>query len=145
MSWDEYVRAVVRIELADVLVQIAPAPPGRADGTFPDVPNHVLYVVTAFNPGGLVNPEPVNQQAHTALIRRLEADHVTYRAAAGGDPGWTHTEAGFALVGVDKAYAKALGRDFGQEAIFEWTPAELSVLACHGERRSSAGWIMTAG
>lgn len=145
MSWDEYIRAVVRIELADSLVQIAPAPPGRADGTFPDVPHDVVYVVTAFNPGGLISTEPANQQAHTALIHRLEADHVTYWEAAGGDPDWSHTEASFALIGVDEAYAKALGRDFGQDAIFEWTPTELSVLACDGQRRSSAGWIMTAG
>jgi len=144
MSWDEYVRAVVRMELADGLVQIAPAPPGRADGTFPDIPNHVLYVVTACNPAGVVSPEPANQQAHAALIRRLEADHVTSWEAAGGDPDWTRTEASFALIGVDEAYAKALGRDFGQDAIFEWTPTGLSVLACDGERRSSAGWIMTA-
>jgi Protein of unknown function (DUF3293) len=144
MSWAEYVRAVVRIELPDGPAQIAPAPPGRAVGAFPDVPRDVLYVVTAFNPGGLVSPEPANQQAHSALIRRLEADHVTYFEADGGDPGWTRTEAGFALIGVDEAYAKALGRDFGQDAIFEWTPTELSVLACDGERRSSAGWIMTA-
>ena len=144
MSWNEYVRAVVRIELADGLVQIAPAPPGRADGTFPDVPDHVLYVVTAFNPGGVVRPERGNRQAHAALIRRLEADQVTSWEAAGGDPGWTHTEASFALVGVDQAYAKALGRDFGQDAIFEWTPTELCVLACDSERRSMAGWIMTA-
>jgi hypothetical protein len=144
MSWDEYVRAVVRIELVGGLVQIAPAPPGRADGTFPDVPHDVVYVVTAFNPAGLISPEAANQQAHTALIRRLAADHATYWEAAGGDPGWTHTEAGFALIGVDEDYAKALGRDFGQDAIFEWTPTELSVLACDSERRSSAGWIMTA-
>lgn len=144
MSWDEYVRAVVRIELADGLMQIAPAPQGRADGTFPDVPNDVLYVVTAFNPGGLISPETANQQAHTALTRRLEADHVTCWEATGGDPGWTHTEAGFALVGVTEAYARALGRAFGQEAIFEWTPTELSVLACDSERRSCAGWILTA-
>lgn len=63
---------------------------------------------------------------------------------AGGDLGWTHTEASFALIGVDEAYAKALGRDFGQDAIFEWTSTELSVLACDGERRSSAGWRMAA-
>lgn len=144
MSWGEYVRAVVRIDLADGLVQITPAAPGRADGTFPDVPHDVVYVVTAFNPGGLVSPESANQQAHTALIRRLETDHVTYLEAAGGDPGWTHSEASFALIGVDEAYAKALGRDFDQDAIFEWTPTELSVVACDGARRSSAGWIMTA-
>jgi hypothetical protein len=145
MSWAEYVRAVVRIELPDGLVQIAPAPPGRAVGAFPDVPRDVLYVVTAFNPGGVVRQDPANQQAHTALTRRLETDHVTCWLAAGGDPGWTHTEAGFALVGVDEAYAKALGHDFGQDAIFEWTPTELSVLACDGDRRSSAGWILTTG
>jgi len=145
VSWDEYVRAVVRIELADGLVQVAPAPPGSTAGTFPDVPQDAVYVVTAFNPAGAVRPEPANQRANAALVRRLEADHVTCYEACGGDPDWTHTEAGFALVGVDEAYARALGREFGQDAIFEWTPTALSVLACDSERRSSAGWIMTAG
>jgi hypothetical protein len=144
-SWDEYTRAVVRIEFADGPVQIAPARPGSVGGAFPDVPQDVVYVVTAFNPGGLVRAESPNQQAQASLIRRLDADHVTYWEAAGGDPAWTHSEASFALAGVDEAYAKALGREFGQDAIFEWTPSELSVLACDGERRFSAGWTMTAG
>lgn len=145
MSWDEYIRAVVRIDLVDGLVQIAPAQTGRADGPFPDVPNDVVYVVTAFNPGGLVRPQSANQQAHAALISRLEADRITFWEAAGGDPGWTHSEASFALVGVDEDYAKGLGREFGQDAIFKWTPSALSVLACDGERFSSAGWTMTTG
>ena len=144
MSWDEYTRAVVRIDLADGAVQVAPAQPGLSNGKFPDVLNEVVYVVTGFNAGGRISPLSVNRDANAALESRLKADRVVYLSAAGGDPDWESSEASFALIGVNEEYAKELGREFGQDAIFEWTAGEFSVLACDSARRSSVGWTMTS-
>ena len=64
MSWDDYTRAVVRINLPDGTVQVAPTQPGTCDGEFPVIPNDVVYVVTAFNPGGSVSPVSEIGRAH---------------------------------------------------------------------------------
>jgi hypothetical protein len=63
--------------------------------------------------------------------------------AAGGDRTWTHVEAGVAIVGIDDVQARELGREFGQDAIFEWSPTALAILSCTESRARYTGWTAT--
>ena len=54
-----------------------------------------------------------------------------------------HREEGVAVVGVSEADAVALGARYRQDAVFAWTPAEWTVVACAGGRRVASGWSIT--
>jgi hypothetical protein len=76
-----------------------------------------LALVTAFNPGTSRPCEEVNQAAN----RRLEAE-VTRRGwpsfpARGRDEAATHIEPSFAISGISREDALALGKMFGQAAV----------------------------
>jgi hypothetical protein len=65
---------------------------------------------------------------------------LDYWPAVGGDPTWAHTEISLAVLGLDEREARQIGREFGQEAIFVWTPSSWVVLGCQGSRRVESGW-----
>ena len=60
--------------------------------------------------------------------------------ADGGDPTWTHVEAGVALVGIAEADAIALGAEFKQDAIFVFSTANRRVVSCTDGRVETTGW-----
>ena len=55
--------------------------------------------------------------------------------AAGSSPDGGWAEESVAVVGIDRAAARALGREFGQHAVFEVADGLLRVHACFD------GWI----
>jgi hypothetical protein len=141
MSWDDYTRVVLRIELPEGTLRIKPAALGKPHHIdFPDTHGGTIHVITAYNPAGEVVPDEVNTLAHERLAGRLKELGSTYLAATGGDVEWTHVEPGFAVVGMTAEDARALGREFGQEAIFGWSPTALVVLSCDTSRIHMTGW-----
>lgn len=141
MSWDNYIRAVLRIELPEGTLRIKPAPLGKShDINFPDKTGGTVHVITAFNPGGIAVPDAANTFAHERLAARLQKMGKTCLAAAGGDVEWTHVEQGFAVIAMTDEEALALGRDFGQEAIYGWSPSTLTVLSCDTAKIHMTGW-----
>ncbi|MEU2929887.1 DUF3293 domain-containing protein [Streptomyces sp. NPDC007251] len=50
--------------------------------------------------------------------------------AVGGDAAGIHAEISAAVVGMNDAQARALGRRFGQDAVFAWSPASWRLLGC---------------
>jgi hypothetical protein len=141
MSWDDYITAVIRVELAQGTRWIQPARTGQPhDVIFPDSAGRTVHVITAFNTAGKVAPQEANAAAHQRLETRLDEMGVTYLAAAGGSLDWTHVEPGFAVMGMSEKDARALGRELGQEALFGWSPTTLAVLSCDTARVHVTGW-----
>ncbi|MEV5332734.1 DUF3293 domain-containing protein [Streptomyces werraensis] len=58
----------------------------------------------------------------------------------GGDVSGTHQEESVAVAGLSDAAARALGRRFGQDALFAWTPDASRVLACDNGAVAASGW-----
>lgn len=141
MGWDDYIRAVFRVDLEQGTRWIRPARTGQPhDVIFPDSAGRTVYVITAFNQAGKVAPQEANALAHQRLEARLHEMGATCLAAAGGNLQWTHVEPGFAVIGMPEEDARALGREFGQDALFGWSPTTLTVLSCNTTRVHLTGW-----
>lgn len=93
-----------------------------------------VHVLTAWNPDEERPGTPVNRERNRRLRRRLDeagADRVL--PAIGASPDGDHFEESFAVTGLDRPTALALGREFGQVAIFELTRADQVVVGCDGD------------
>jgi len=142
MSWDAYTKAVIRLSMPDGDIEVAPAPLGRIVGTYP-ADDRRIHIVTAHNPGGKLASATANDKGHARLLARIRDAQLAHFPAAGGDQTWTHVEAGVAIVGLDDVQARELGREFGQDAIFEWSPTALAILSCTERRVHYTGWTAT--
>jgi hypothetical protein len=88
-----------------------------------------ITLVTAWNPGGRPAAGPMNRKANRALRRALEAQGRAWRPALGRARDGSWAEPGFAVGGLDEAEATALGRDWGQLAIYLVSEEEVAVVA----------------
>jgi len=140
MSWDDYTRAILRLDLPGGEIEVAPTAFGRTRGPFPG-DGHPIHIITAHNPGGHRSSPDDNALAQSKLTDLISEAGLEYYAAAGGDRAWEHVEPSLAFVGLDLERACALGREFGQDAIFEWSPTGLAVLSCTGARAHYTGWV----
>ncbi|HEX4291867.1 MAG TPA: DUF3293 domain-containing protein [Trebonia sp.] len=139
-GWDAYVEAVVRIETPDGARWLKPDSIFRTEGRYPDPDGRPIYVLTAHNPEGRLASDAANAAAQERLKARLRARGLTWWAADGGDPTWTHIEAGVALIGIAEADAVALGAEFKQDAIFAFNPATRRIVSCTDTRVETTGW-----
>ena len=89
-----------------------------------------FWVVTAWNPFSEELAPAVNAGRHAELCRRLENDGLTWLPAVGSSPDGGWAEESVAIVGIDGRRARALGREFGQHAVFEVADGMLRVRAC---------------
>jgi len=142
MSWDEYTKAVIRLSLPDGDIEVAPAPLGRIVGRYPE-DGRRIHIVSAHNPSGRPASAATNDKGHARLLARIMEAELAHFPAAGGDRTWTHVEAGVAIVGLDDVQAREIGREFGQDAIFEWSPTALAILSCTERRVHYTGWTAT--
>ena len=139
MRWDDYTEAILRLDLPDAEIEVAPAAFGRTEGTFPGE-GRPFHIITAYNPGGHLSSADDNALAQSRLTDRVTETALEYYPAAGGDRAWEHVEPSLAVLGLDRDQACALGREFGQDAIFEWSPTGLAVLSCSDARVHYTGW-----
>ncbi|MER5691147.1 DUF3293 domain-containing protein [Streptomyces mirabilis] len=131
-QWSHYLRAVVDIAFPAHSIRVAAGP---SDGGVPSLPypfNDVqsIHIVTAFNPGGRNTSERANLRAQHELLHSIGLNGLQWWPAVGGDLAGTHAEISAAVVGMDDAQARNLGRRFGQDAVFAWSPASWRLLAC---------------
>ncbi|WSB88899.1 DUF3293 domain-containing protein [Streptomyces cellulosae] len=97
-------------------------------------------MITAWNPRGRTASEDANALAHRVLLDEVRHRGLTSWPAVGGDPSGTHLEESVAVAGLSDAAARDLGRRFGQDAVFAWTPSAWRVLACDTGAVSVSGW-----
>ncbi|MEV5144265.1 DUF3293 domain-containing protein [Streptomyces sp. NPDC052727] len=144
-QWSPYQQAVVDVELPEGPVRITPAPPGVVAGRFPVPHGETIHVVTAHNPRGARASRQHNHRAHQELLGLLRRRGLPWWPAAGGDPDGRHTEASAAIAGLSDDEARALGREFGQDAVFAWSAPAWRLLTCFGaEEALTLGWRATA-
>ena len=94
-----------------------------------------FWVVTAWNPFSEELSSAVNAGRHAELCQRLGNDGLAWLPAAGSSPDGGWAEESVAVVGIDLVAARSLGREFGQNAVFEVADGMLRVHACFD------GWI----
>jgi hypothetical protein len=138
--WSEYATAHARLHLPDGSTLEAGPIDGTANvGRFGDGSGSTIHVITADNPGRDVTAE-ANRDAHRRLLKRADELQWTYLHAHGGDPAWTHVEACIAVLGADLDEVLMVGREFDQDAIFEWSPQQWSLVMCDKSMRADFAW-----
>ena len=75
-------------------------------------------VITAWNPGRLRPGHVVNERANVRLSQRLSALALEIWPADGRSPDLSFHEPGFCIWNPDQRQVLALGREFGQLAIY---------------------------
>lgn len=127
---ETYERAVYEAELetGHVAFRIGRPPQGRA-------PEGALAIVTAWNPAHERPGDPANRKANARLAAEIERRGLRCRPALGRSEDGAHVESSFAVADITGAEAAALGRRFGQAAVFYWDGAEAHILPCAGETR----------
>ncbi len=60
--------------------------------------------------------------------------------ARGTDPRTGEHDEGVAVRGLTVEQVRVFGARYGQDAVFEWTPAQWAIVGCRGGRRVAFGW-----
>ncbi|MBL7501832.1 DUF3293 domain-containing protein [Frankia sp. CNm7] len=124
----DYQRARVRIGVGAATVTVSPAEPGTTAGDFPFPGVDRVHVLTAFNPRSRRLRPHENAGRQRSLAGQVAATGLPSWPAVGGAGG--HAEPGIAVAGLSRARARALGAEFEQDAIFEWTRTAWSLVPC---------------
>lgn len=104
-----------------------------------------VHVLTAWNPGKDRPGDVINREQNQALRLRIEAMGHSPFSAIGRDPNSDHAEESWAVVGLTDQEAIALGRAFGQVAVFRISGSRQTVLGCVDEWELSRGSLAPLG
>lgn len=140
----EYADAVVYLKTPSGTVRVRRAPGSWTTGEFPGPPGQAVHVITAHNPGGAGREQAANAAAQASLEAELTRRELQWWPAAGGDPAWVHVEPSAAVIGLNRGQALELGRQYGQDAVFELTPGSRLIVSCHDGTVTSTGWSIDA-
>ena len=88
-----------------------------------------FHIITAHNPGIIVGAE-ANVAADEELRKELNRVGSRCFPVTGCSPDLKHREAGWGVAGLSREEALAIGRRYGQNAIFEITAGILWVIGC---------------
>jgi len=119
--------AEMRIGVEGATVLVCPAPAGTAEGEFPFAGVERVHVLTAFNPRGQRRRPHENASRQRALAGRVATAGLISWPAVSGDG---RAEPSIAVAGLTRAEARALGLEFGQDAVVEWTRTAWSLVPC---------------
>jgi hypothetical protein len=143
--WAAYVRAEIDLALPDGLrLTFMPAPPGTVEGTWPFESRETLHIITAWNPGSRPVTATENAQRQGALEAALAAEGLRWLPAVGRSPDGTWQEESMAIRDLPRADAVALGRRFGQRAIYELSATGLTIVGCLDDVVRTLGWRLVA-
>jgi Protein of unknown function (DUF3293) len=120
---------------------IVPTPPGTPVSAVEFPFDAAVHIVTAYNPDGRELPAAENEGRDRELAESLRA-HPTVRTV-GSAPDGTMAEPGFAVHGLDDTAARALGRRFGQLAIYRWSFDALAIVDVATGDERTLGWRLT--
>ena len=97
-----------------------------------------FHVITAWNPKQIVS-EPENVAADNRLRTQLEMDQIAHFRITGCSADLAHQEASWGVIGISLGRATEIGRQYGQNAIFEVLNGEAFVVSCDNLDRQSIG------
>jgi nicotinamidase-related amidase len=92
--------------------------------------NTPVFLITGWNPGGDALPRQDNERANEDLVRVLDDAGFEFWPAVGADASSEWSEPGFMVNGADRSSMRALGRRFGQVAIYEADAAGVRIVWC---------------
>lgn len=126
-------------ERREMVVSVEVLPGKWVDLTGPDAIDQWVYdgavhVVAASNRFGRVLPPAENETATGVLASTLSELDVGFARATSGLPNRDSTDKCFVIWGMDLDDAVALGRQFGQDAIFELTATSVTTIECFSDR-----------
>jgi Protein of unknown function (DUF3293) len=130
--WEGFANAHTWIHAEHRWWQLIPRPvgcacTGRQRPAWLSVPCHV---VTAYNLDGRAAADADNQAAARALRADSRLDGLMVLPSVGGHPDGAWLEPGVAVIGLSRQQARALGRAYGQLAVYELQGATRWVIAC---------------
>jgi hypothetical protein len=131
--WDMYLEAIIECEV-EGRTRCLRGP--NAEPLPTDAP---IFVLTAYNPGGVGRREAENQAAERLLEGELSRVSATYWPALGHSRDGSWSEPGVAVAQVDRAGACAVGDRYGQLAVYELTDEEVLVVRCDDARIVRSG------
>ena len=94
----------------------------------------LVHVVTAWNPSSSPVDDEVNAAADVALCQVLHDAGASLDRCTGSNPDGSWREEGWAATGLTRVKACAIGRQFGQDAIYEATAESLRIVWCDSGR-----------
>ena len=128
--WTSFGEALIRIRMRDVGDPDDEEVVLTVGGSVPDLGWAALaHVVTAWNPGREAAAD-ANGAANRRLGGVLADTGLEVRAATGESPDGSWVEESFVIVGLTRAQAVRIGRDFGQLAIFEIDREAVRLISC---------------
>lgn len=101
-------------------------------GPWSDPVPGTVHVVTAWNPDGLDAGPHANAEAHRRLVDEIDGRGWSWAPAVGASPDGAHHEISVLVRDRARAEAVALGRSFGQLAVFELDDDTQRVVPCDG-------------
>lgn len=119
-----YLGAIIECEI-DGRTQCLRGPDAR-----PLPPGDPIFVLTAYNPGGIDRDDSENEASERSLERELSSAGATYWPALGRSRDGSWSEPGVAVAMFDRAAACAYGDRYGQLAVFELTDDQVHVVRC---------------
>jgi len=143
--WVSYARTVVEIVRPGEGNLVVRSAPLGVVGEWPWPWSERVHILTAWDPGHERLSEADNRRRQMALEADLRPMGDAIWVAVGVDPGSGHREEGVAVAGLSEAAAAALGARYRQDALFLWTPAAWTIVACTGGRRLASGWSIDHG
>ena len=138
--WASYEQAVIRLQAQGLPMLLRSAPSGIVQGAFPY--EGPVHVVTAWNPAGRVLSLEANRALEQALVADPGLLGLKVHACTGGDLSGSHQEPSLMIEDLATDSALALGRRYGQDAIFRWTRTTLDLLTCAGGACITRGWTL---
>jgi hypothetical protein len=122
--WDVYAGALIDCEVGERVRCLRGPDAGSLPAAAP------IFVMTAYNPGGVDGDSARNEVAERALERELSSAEVAFWPANGRARDASWSEPGVAVAGLDRTRACDYGRRYGQLAIYELTADEVHVVCC---------------
>jgi hypothetical protein len=121
--WDTYADALISCEVDGRTVRLHSA-------AVDPLPADPLFVLTAWNPGGVDRDRAANDDAERVLEHDLASAGTTFWPALGRSSDASWSEPGVAVADFDRASACALGERYGQLAVYELTDESVRVVRC---------------
>jgi hypothetical protein len=138
--WNDYRNATILAEVSPGAWAPLNGPEASTDAwPYRDV----VHVLTAFNPRGQQRSAESNARADTDLVALLHENGVSFQRARGG--GGDYWEDGVLVWGLGREDARAIGRRFQQDAIFELDERAVQIVGCFTDRVDEVSRVAPAG
>lgn len=106
-----------------------------------DIRHPRFAIVTACDPGDRVRSDEANRQADAGLLEDLDRHGWWRFRVIGGSPDFRHQEPGWGVATASLEQAIALGRRWGQAAVFWVEHDALSLVDCaNGDAEALGSW-----